>query len=324
VLILVIGAGSIGQRHIRNLRTLGVKRIVVVDPDADRIASAEALGAKPCASLSDALAMNPAAALVCTPPTEHLPVAQRVLAAGAHVFVEKPLAATLDGVDALLNLAVERQRFICVGYNLRFHPGIQKLKRIVSSNGIGKLLAIQAEFGQYLPDWRKDQDYRHGYHARAEGGGIILDASHEIDYVRWIAGEIQSVQCIAEHLSTLETEAEDVAIITMRTADRAIAEVHLDCVQRGYSRVCKIIAEEGTAIWDVRGSVRLLRAGSDNWQEFRVDCEYNLPFVSEMGHFLDCIATGHPPLVDGATGRRVLEIALAAKQASLLRREVAV
>jgi predicted dehydrogenase len=146
------------------------------------------------------------------------------------------------------------------------------------------------------------------------GGGIILDASHEIDYVRWLLGEVKSVYCAADHLSSLEVDVEDTASLILRLRDGAIAEVHLDCVQRGYARSCKVIGDAGTVVWDYGIGLSLLAGSNPEWQAFPVTTEPNQMYLDEMRHFLECVRGEAEPLVDGATGRRVLEIALAAKR----------
>ena len=322
--VLVVGAGSIGQRHIRNLVSLGIHRISVVDPLSERRVAAEAAGASACASLEEGLAAQPTLVLVCTPPAQHLATACAALKAGAHVFVEKPLATSLDGVDHLLELAARAQRIVAVGYNLRFHPGLQLYHSLVRDGRLGQILAIRAEFGQFLPDWRPGQDYRQGYHARGPGAGIIFDASHELDYVRWLGGEVTRVFCTAEHVSSLETEAEDVAALTLRLATGAIAEVHLDCVQRGYSRTCKVIGDKGTAIWDYQRGIRLLTAEAGQWQKIPCTPDPNDMYLAEMRHLLACMRGEDLVAVDGATGKRVLQVALAAKESAATGQEISV
>ena len=323
--ILVIGCGSIGQRHIRNLRTLGVQAIVAFDPLVERLEQVmHEQGVSACSSIEVGLSENPVAVLVCTPPHLHTTVARQAIDAGAHVFIEKPIAHTLDGLDDLLRAARERNRLIYVGYNLRFHAGLLKLKELLDSGAIGKLLVIRAEVGQYLPDWRPTQDYRAGYNVSATlGGGIILDASHELDYVRWLGGEVASVYCAAGHLSNLEMDTEDTAAITLRLSNHVVAEVHLDCIQRGYARNCKLIGESGTLLWDFKTGVRLLTAGQAG-RDFPLSPDTNDMYIAEMRHFLACVRGEEKPCVDGATGKRVLEIALAAKTSTATRAEVSV
>lgn len=321
---LVVGGGSIGQRHIRNLRALGVTDIWAYDPNLERLEQAREHGASSYPSIETGLANKPNAVLVCTPPYLHTSIAQQAVEAGAHVFLEKPISHTMDNVNNLLRLADEYKRVLYVAYNLRFHAGLRKLKELLDRGAIGKLLVIRAEVGQYLPDWRPTQDYREGYNVNAAmGGGIILDASHELDYVRWLGGEVERVYCAAGHLSSLEMNTEDTAAITLHLKWGVIAEVHVDCIQRGYARNCKLIGQEGTLLWDFKTGVRLFTAAKV-WHEFPLSPDSNEMYRAEMRHFLACVRGEEKPLVDGTTGKRVLEIALAAKQSAATRVEVTV
>jgi predicted dehydrogenase len=294
------------------------------DPVPERLAAVGAAqGVLPCASVAEGLAQQPTLALVCTPPHLHLALAQQALAANAHVFIEKPLANELGGMAELLNEARRQHRVLYVGYNLRFHAGLIKLKSLLDEGVIGKLLMIRAEVGQYLPDWRPTQDYRQGYNVSAAmGGGIILDASHELDYVRWLGGEVQRVFCAAGQLSDLEMETEDAAAIVLQLANGVIAEVHLDCIQRGYARSCKLIGAQGTLTWDFKEGVRWFDGATNAWQEFKIAPDPNEMYVEELRHVLACVRGEVAPLVDGAQGKRVLEIALAAKRSAQLKQVI--
>src|SRR5204863_1092430 len=117
-----------------------------------------------------------------------------------------------------------------------------------------RLVAMQAQVGQYLPDWHPWEDYRRGVSARRDtGGGVILDLIHELDYLLWLNGEVSQVACVADHVSSLEIETEDVAAILLRFANGAIGTVHLDYLQRAPSRTCRLIGEDGTICWDYFG-----------------------------------------------------------------------
>jgi predicted dehydrogenase len=318
---LVVGCGSIGRRHMQNLRQLGVTSIYAQDESADRLQAAcdelqvQRLDGKRAFDL----------VLVCTPPSSHVAIAREAIAGGANVFIEKPISNDLDGVSQLIDEARKKQRFIAVGYNMRFNRGVRMLKEAVDRGDVGKPLIVRAEVGQYLPDWRPGTDYRQGYNASAAmGGGIILDASHEIDYVRWLAGDVEAVSCTAGHLSSLEIETEDTAAITMRMRTGGIAEVHLDSIQRAYSRTCKVIGGEGTLVWEYGSEVRRFTAAKATWESTSVAADPNEMYVEEMKHVLECLDGGATPLVDGNEGRRVLEIALAAKESARTHREVSV
>ena len=322
--LLVIGVGSIGLRHIRNLRRIGVTDVTAYDPEPARMTAAGAAGAQPCATLAEALARRPRGVLVCTPPTLHLEHAQAALTVGADIFVEKPLAAQPDGVEALLDRADRAGRTVTVGYNLRFHPAVRRLKSIVEDRSIGRLLALRAEFGQYLPDWRPGQDYRKGYITDAETGGIVLDSSHELDYIRWLGGEVSAVAAMAGTVSDLDMAAEDVAMILLRLTSGALAEVHLDCVQRAYRRGCTMIGTEGTVVWAYQSGLRRYEAKSRAWVDEPLVVDINETYVAEMTHWLACLRGEATPLVDGREGWRVLQVALAARTAARSRREVGV
>jgi len=330
--VLVIGCGSIGQRHLRNLRALGLTDVLAYDPlpaRMDRVV--EDPQVIPVPSIEDGLHRRPQVVLVCTPPNSHTPLALQAVTAGCHVFVEKPLADKLDGVDALLAEGARRGRNIYVGYNLRFHAGLLRTKQLLDEGAIGHVMSIRAEMGQYLPDWRPAQDYRESYTASAaKGGGIILDASHEIDYVRWLGGEVERVYCAAGKISALELDAEDAAEMTLWLRGNVLAQIHMDCIQRGYARNCKLIGDKGTLIWDFKTGVRYYDAEVNRWYEESIVPDPNEMYLQELRCLLACVQAEPPlrdpvsPLADGRTGRRVLEIALASKQSARERREVPV
>ena len=322
--VLVIGCGSIGLRHLENLRGLGIRSVLAFDPDPARTAAAvERFSAMPCRTLAEGLERRPAAALICTPPARHLPPAREALAAGCHLFIEKPLASDLQGVDALLEEARRADRVICVGYNLRFEDGMLRVKRMVEEGEIGRVLSLRAEYGQYLPDWRPQRNYRETYTASAvEGGGIILDGSHELDYARWLCGEVAGVTCSAGRFSSLEMDVEDLAEITLRMERRLACQVHLDCVDRAYTRRCRLIGEEGTLEWDVKAGIRRFGARTRSWSEEPGCPDLNRMFRAEMAHFLACVRGEESPRAGGADGKRVLQIALAALRSAAERREV--
>lgn len=317
--LLVIGCGSIGRRHIRNLMSLGTRNIIAFDPREDRRnAVARELGIEAIPSLEGAWKREPAAALIAAPPNLHVPLAVEAARHDCDVFIEKPLSHSLDGVDELSALVNTRRLTTLVGCNLRFHPGLVRVKQMVDRGAIGNIVAVRAQVGQYLPDWHPQEDYRTGYSARRElGGGVILDAIHEIDYVRWLFGEVQSVACVAGKLSRLEIDTEDTAGILLRMETGVIAEIHLDYVQRIYTRNCEVIGDGGTVRWDyAAGDLRVYSAGK--WEVFEDPPGWlpNQMYVDEMSHFLGCLQGTEQPVLDLSGALRVLEIAIAAKNAS--------
>ncbi len=319
---LVVGCGSIGQRHIRNLVSIGIE-VLAFDPNPDAQPAAEESGATWIGTLESALASGPAAVLVCTPPHRHVEIGLLSIEAGAHLFVEKPISHELsDSLDQMLDAADRAGRVVMAGYNLRFHPGLMKLQSLVESGVAGELLTLRAEYGQYLPTWRPQADYRQGYFAReSTGGGIILEESHEFDYVEWLGGDSSSVFVRAGRLSRLEIETEDTALAVLELEGGKLAEIHVDCVQRGYSRSCKYIGSEATILWDYARGVTVTRDGQDD-EFFEIVPDPNEMYLSEIAHFIECVRGNASPPVDGRAARHTLEVVMAAKRSARERREI--
>lgn len=326
---VVLGAGSIGLRHLRNVLALGHDVVAVCDPSAERLEEARRLVASSCLLTSDetrALDTEADAVVVCSPTAAHVAQARAAVARGRHVFVEKPLSHALDGTDALVREAAAARRTVLVGCNLRFLPSLVLVKRLLDDGRIGRPLSARAHCGYYLPYWRPHTDYRHGYGARqASGGGIILDSIHEFDYLAWLMGPPREVFCYAGRVSTLEIDTEDTADVLLRFAYGAVANVHLDYLQRTYRRSCDLIGEDGLIAWDyIAQSVSLFGKDDRKLEVFQesINTERNQMFVDEMRHFVRAVEGAEPPALDAAGGRGVLSVALAAKASAAAGRPV--
>lgn len=317
---LVVGCGSIGRRHAKNLKTLGLQHLALCDTSSEALerCRSEVVG-EHFARYDDALRdFRPNVVLICTPPVFHVEQALEALHAHAHVFVEKPLSHESSGVQTLIAEARRTNCKVQVGYNLRFHPGLQILKELIDSGKIGRVLWLNAEAGQYLPDWRPWQNYRESYSGREElGGGIILDGSHELDYICWLLGRPTEVICRAEHLSGLQVDVEDSAWIYLTFPERRRADLHLDFVQRTYTRTCKVVGEEGTVFWDFTAKeVRWYSAGESEWKSIPYTFEVNEMYMTEMLHFFEAIDSDTGPMIDLEQGGDVIRIVEAAKNSS--------
>jgi predicted dehydrogenase len=317
---LVVGCGSIGKRHIKNLLALGAKNILAFDVRSDRRTEAVQLGVTTTDNLESAWKFQPEVALITVPTSLHVPLAFEAAKHGCDLFIEKPLSDRLDHLGELSEI-VRRQKLITlVGCNLRFHSGLLTVKRLLQENAIGMVLSARMEFGQYLPDWHPWEDYRQTYSAQRKlGGGIILDAIHEIDLIQWIMGEVETVACFAGKVSHLEIDTEDVAVILLRFSNGAIGEIHLDYVQRTYSRSSQLIGEEGTIRWNFsEPDVHWYSAKTRTWADIpcKNQSDPNQMYLDEMKHFLRCIVRQEHSAQDIFEAERVLKIALAAKRSA--------
>jgi len=316
---LIIGCGSIGERHIRNLRNLSVDNILACDTNSDRLyLMKEKYNTEIYKDLDEALKKNPDAVLVCTPPNLHIPIALKAVEHNAHIFIEKPISHNLEKVDDFLTKADRKKLIVLVGYNLRFHPGIQLMKKMIDEGKIGRILSVRSEVGQYLPDWRPQQDYSKSYTAKVDmGGGIILDGSHEIDYLRWLFGEVDQVFSFAEKISNLKVETEDTAEILIKFKKKILCEIHLDFIRPGYARNCEIIGEKGVIIWDyLEKKIKIYDQKDKRWKIIKVPFEPNDMYIEEIKHFINIIKTGGKSFIDGYEGKKTLTLALAAKESA--------
>jgi predicted dehydrogenase len=318
---LVIGGGSIGKRHLQNLRELGVRGIALVESDTKRrkILTDE-LTIPGFSRLDDGLDWSPDFAVVATPTHLHAEQALQIVRCSLNLFVEKPLCHRVSGLHELSELVEQKGLISLVGCNMRFHPGPAKVKELLQQNRLGKVLFARVHSGSYLPTWRPDSDYRVNYAASEEtGGGCILDCIHEIDLARWYLGEVSEVFCIADHTSSLEINTEDVATLVCRHISGSLSEIHLDYVQRTYERGCQIVGELGSIFWDFnQRQVRWYDATSDQWTAYDqpADWQLNQMYLDEMRHFLDSVRDHRPTSLSIPEAVAVMHIAFAAKESS--------
>ncbi len=319
--VAVIGCGSIGRRHIRNLLSLGVEGITCCDMDRERLdRTTGEYGIAGFPVLAEVLAAKPDAVVIGTSTSSHLPLAREAARAGCHLFIEKPLSDRLEGIDGLADEVDEKRLVTMIGSNFKFHPSFTRMKGILDSRILGRVLSARCQFGQYLPDWHPWEDYRKTYSARRElGGGILLD-SHEFDYMSWFLGDVEEVFCMAGKLSNLEIDTEDTAEVLLKFHSGAVGEIHLDYTQRHYQRNYEFFGEEGTLKWDFNErTVRLYKAREGMWEVFEEprNYDFNEMYRNEMKHFLDCAESGEQTLTDLHAGLRTLKAITAAKASAM-------
>jgi len=287
--ICVIGFGSIGKRHYRNLTALGYTDVSVYDVDPKRIdvaaAQVKRLDQKTLAQFD--------VVCICNPNDAHIPTAIAAAKAGCHLFIEKPLSHQLKGLAELKRWVRKRKLITLVGCNMRFHPCLQFLKSYLDSGKLGKVYSIALEFGSYLPGWRPGQDYRKNFAARrATGGGIILDDIHEFDLLFWL----NNFEKVVEHnfvygkLSALQIETEDTAIGAFRFKNKILGSVRCDYLQQAYSRNCKIVGEKGNLEWNFTRNAVVLKNKEGEQQLFAIqNFDFNTVYIEEMKYFFSRI-----------------------------------
>jgi predicted dehydrogenase len=317
---LVVGCGSIGKRHLRNLQQIGVDRLGAVDSREDRRQEiADAIGITNLyASVDEAMADGYDAVVAGVPTAYHMAVARSAIEHNAHVLVEKPLANNDEGVEELLKEAERRKLIFMVGYTYRFWPPLQKVKQLLDGGVIGRAYTAQILFSEYLPDWHPWEDYRHWFMAsKAQGGGALLDESHTIDIARWLFGEIDSVFAINGRHSHLEIDADDLAMITAKFSSGLVGNIYMDIFGRHHRKELWVAGEKGNIYWDFyRNEVTLAEPGRDAPQKWTFEDDRNDMFLNQSRHWFQCIAGKEMPRVDGYDGLKTLRVILAAIESS--------
>lgn len=308
--IAVLGLGSAGSRHARNLVALG-HEVVGFDPAGreppDGVAAA--------ADEHEALARSEAV-VVASPSANHAAQALTALRTGRHVLVEKPLATDRAAAEAV-GAEAERSGLVCaVAMNLRFHPALRALRSLVAGGELGRVLLAEAVFGYDLRRWRPGDDYRAGYSARADlGGGIVLDAIHELDYLLWLLGPVATVAAETAHVSDLDVDVEDVGLALLRFRSGALATVSLNFFEPAYRRGCILVGSDAVARWSWSDdAVEVARESEAHRVAAPADLQRT--YVDVVSDFVDAVSGARPPRAGWADGVAAVRLADALKRAA--------
>jgi len=304
--VAVMGLGSIGLRHARNLIAMGGS-VVGFDPAPERRAAFEAAGGRPVESRDDVL-RGAAAAVIASPNGAHLSDLDAAINAGCHVLVEKPIAHTSDGLGALLAKAENTQRVIFVAQNLRLHPAVMRAKTRLANGGVGDILWARALAVSYLPHWRPHQDYRLNYAADPLTGGAVFDFIHEFDLLAHLLGPFSALAATARRTGQLDIAAEDSVDALVRHACGTVSSLHLDFSTRPAQRVTEIGTSEGVLTINILARTFEWRGHDGTQREYEAfPGRHEDEYVAEMKCFLACIAGEATPSCDGREGAAILD-----------------
>jgi len=323
--ILVCGAGSIGQRHIKNLQNLNIN------------VSAWRSRKELVKELSDQYKINVYtdfdcalervdAVVVATNTNKHIDIALKSIDKGKAIFIEKPIAKSLSEVTLLVNKVSKNNNIIEIGFQLRAHPNLIKIYDLTRQKLFGPLYTYRAVVGQRLDKWRPGTDYRESYSASEDrGGGALLDLIHEIDLINWLTGGIEKVYGNVSNVSDLEMSADDLVNITLINKNGAVGQIQMDMVSPEYRRNLELVYRDAIIYWDyvsgklykkMNGKVLLL-------DETPKTFERNTMFLNQMNHFINRVKGSlEAPLCSLESGIDAQKIAEAVKLSSELDRVV--
>lgn len=315
--ILLVGLGSIGQRHLRNIQKAFPQTICVAHSTKKKPPFGDC---ELFTSIEKAIQSNPQVAIVCNPSSKHLEVAKQLVDAGIHVLLEKPMSDSLDGISSFIKNAKEKKVRVMVAYNLRFRKSLECLWTLIKEERFGEVFSVSAEVGQYLPDWREGVDYRDSVSSKAcLGGGALLELSHELDYLVWFFHTPTRVFGNLMKLSRLEIDVEDYvsAEIWFNFNGREIpCSVHLDFLQVKAKRECRIVCSNGTLVWDATEDSVVLHQNKNTELLFQGTKDTNESYVDELISFINSVTSETPPRISLEESARVMKIIQAIRNSS--------
>lgn len=317
---LGIGLGSVGQRHFNNFNNLYKGELLAY---RERGGSTQFVNNdifKTYYSLKKAFDQKPDAVLITNPTSMHIPYAIEAAKEGCHLFIEKPVSHNMDGVNELIKIVDKNDLVTLIGCNLRFHQSVKIMKKLIEEKKIGDIISARAQFSTYMPEWHPWEDYRDSYTTKEYlGGGVILTQIHELDYFYWLFGDVKRIMCYSGKDSSLEMDVEDNAEIIINFKNNIIGQIHLDFYSRPYRRDCEIIGEKGSIYWDFSSNkIELYDIEKKKWETVLNNKAYdfNQTYIDEIKHFVNCIEHKEKSINNVKEGKRVLEIAIAAKKSS--------
>ena len=247
--IIFFGLGSIATRHARILQTNFSHELFAFR--SKKGGKENELGIKEVYGWDEVEKLKPEVAFITNPTSMHIETALKCAKLGMHLFIEKPLSHSMEGIAELTELCREKKLTCYTAYCMRFHPVVKELKEYLCDR---KILHVRAAVSSYLPNWRPGTDHRKRYSAlAAQGGGVILDLSHEFDYIEYLFGAVENMQGWYGRISDVTVDAEDAADVVM-TAGGVPINLHMNFMSRFEERKVIVDFEGGYAIGDIRNN----------------------------------------------------------------------
>ena len=322
--ILIVGFGSIGKRHMRNILSKKNMNIIICSKRKDL--KFQEKNIKIVKTVDQGIAEKPDVAFVTNETSYHISVATKLANAGIDLFIEKPLSSSENGIKQLKKIIKQKGIITLIGCDHRFHPCLKKIKEIIDKKRLGRIMSVQVESSSLLSDWHPYEDYRKGYSAKEElGGGIAMTMTHELDFLRWFFGDIKEIFSITKKISELEITADDISTMTMIFKNNIIGELHLDYFARPQFKSCKIRSTKGTLYWNSdENSVKIFYNKQNKWKTVFQEKKFerNQMFVKELEYFLKCVGNRECSFNNINDGEKIIQVILGAKKSSRMKKVV--
>ncbi|MCX7829634.1 MAG: Gfo/Idh/MocA family oxidoreductase [Acidobacteria bacterium] len=276
--IAVLGTGSIGQRHLSVLNSLGVKSIAI-PIRKERREQLKQQGFEVADDLEGAKRNGAVGVIISTDTSRHISDCVQAINLDFCVLCEKPLSSSAKEAEKIRE---KMNNNLYVAYNLRFDEGFQKLFQLAQD--LKGIYYIFSECRSYLPDWRKNRSYLESYSARKGEGGVILDLSHEIDYLNFFYDKPKKISGITKNFGILGIQEEEFASAIF-DYNISVASVTLDYVSKNATRRCLILGKEGEIEYNfLSKQINMKKNGKE--KKFKINCQPNSLYLKEMKEFL--------------------------------------
>lgn len=310
--VLIVGVGSIGERHVRCFAATGRAAVSICEVNAELrwiVADRHSI-AETFADLDAGLASRPEVVVICTPAHRHVPMALAAVRAGAHVLIEKPLATGFDGVDELIRESCDRT--VGVAYVYRSHPALAAMREAIRSGRFGEPVQVVAQCGQQFPFYRPA--YRTIYYNdRATGGGAVQDAlTHIVNAAEWLVGPVDRLVADAGHQVLDGVTVEDTVHVLTRHG-RVMGCFNLNQHQAPNETTLTVVCQRGTVRFEAHECRWrwAIEPGAPWTDEATPTLERDALFVRQAGAFLDAVEGTSAVACPLADARQTLAVNLA-------------
>ena len=293
---LIIGAGSIGQRHILNLKKIGITDIIALRSKKGHYKKLpDGLCITEVDNWEDATKRKPDIAIISNPTSLHLDAALKIANSVRGIFIEKPISNNLTGCNQLIDLLNVKKITSFVGHNLMFHPIVKKIIEFYNENDVGEIINIQSQVGQWLPDWHPYEDYTKAYYARKDlGGGVALSLIHEIHLVLELAGLPTHVFGEITKYQKLNLDVDVCSDLMIKHKSGAVSQVHLDFLQRPTHRSGLVTFEKAWLTYDLsRLVLTAQRINEEPYELFnKSNYDSNDMYIDQLKEFIRFVEEG--------------------------------
>jgi len=298
--VLVIGLGSMGKRRIRNFKALEFKNIAGFDTRVDRQEEViQKYNVDVYSDINEAISKHkPNAFIISTPPQYHMHYAFMAEENNINCFIEASVVDP-ETIVELENKIKTSSIVIAPSCTMRYFPGPMKIKELIASGVIGKVLNFNYQIGQYLPDWHPWEDIKDFYVSKRETGGAREILPFELTWISDVFGVPSPLSCVRSKLTDMDADIDDIYHGLLLFPEHVIGNITIEVISRPVAtRYMRILGETGQIIFD--GSTNIVKVNCCETNEWK---EYNLesgniesgyiypeePYINEMKDFVNAV-----------------------------------